>query len=86
MKIKGTTEAWESGQLGRDEQFVEVYEGDDFSIPARIEKAGTFGALGSVTTDAKLLHGIGNLTDQEYDRIRDRILDKADAIRVGGIK
>ncbi|MCU7944772.1 MAG: BrnA antitoxin family protein [Candidatus Thiodiazotropha sp. (ex Cardiolucina cf. quadrata)] len=36
-KIPGTVEAWETGELGRDEEFVEVYQPDDSAIDDALE-------------------------------------------------
>ncbi|MBT3044247.1 MAG: BrnA antitoxin family protein [Candidatus Thiodiazotropha sp. (ex Codakia orbicularis)] len=36
-KIPGTVEAWETGELGRDEKFVEVYQPDDSAIDDALE-------------------------------------------------
>ena len=36
-KIPGTTEAWESGELGQDERYVEVDSQDDLLIDEALE-------------------------------------------------
>ncbi|MET0072170.1 MAG: hypothetical protein ABW096_19200 [Candidatus Thiodiazotropha sp.] len=36
-KIPGTVEAWESGELGRDEKYVEVYQPKDSAIDDALE-------------------------------------------------
>ncbi|MEW8276536.1 MAG: hypothetical protein AB2556_14015 [Candidatus Thiodiazotropha sp.] len=36
-KIPGTVEAWESGELGRDEKYVQVYQPEDSAIDDALE-------------------------------------------------